>query len=343
MLKSVITSLSAACLLSLSLGLTACSPASDATAHPGHTPHMASFDIKRCINMGNALEAEYEGAWGYTIEADHFRIIKEAGFDTVRLPIRWQAYTSDKAPYKIENKFMNRVMAVVAQAQSQGLGVIIDVHHYQDFMKDIDGLMPKYLAMWDQIAYTFHDAPSNVYFEPLNEPEKPMTNAQASMVYAKVLPVIRKHNPTRVVIMGGDDWNYVDTMKKITWPNDPYVVATFHDYGPFEFTHQGASWLSHPPKKGRRWGGAKDRKDLVDVYAEARKFQQSSGKPVFVGEMGVLKDVPIRERTIWLKNRRLHAEQAGMSWCAWDFAGAFALYDRDREDWYPGVLDALMR
>jgi len=48
--------------------------------------------MRRGINIGNALEAPREGEWGVYIRDEYFRIIKEAGFDTVRIPIKWSAH-----------------------------------------------------------------------------------------------------------------------------------------------------------------------------------------------------------------------------------------------------------
>lgn len=339
-------------LTSLLVGLTACEPASTQAVPPASampTEHLSQFQetrrnyfpVKRCINMGNALEAEEEGAWGYTIEAGHFNAIRAAGFDTVRLPIRWDLKTSKRAPYKINPAHMQRVIDVVGQAQAAGLGVIIDVHHYKPLINNPARETARYLAIWGQIAQTFRLAPDNVYFEILNEPEDPMTASQANALYAKVLPVIRQSNPTRPVILGGPSWNAVDTLSDVQWPRDPYLVATFHDYGPYEFTHQGASWMSDAPPMGRRWGGSEDQLEMASTFSIARQFQRSTGLPIFVGEFGVIDTVPDHERAEWLKARRKKIESEGFSWCAWDFAGAFKTYDVNRRQWLPGMTDAL--
>lgn len=299
------------------------------------------FPVQRCMNMGNALEAEEEGLWGYKIEAGHFDVIAQAGFDTVRLPIRWDLKTSQRAPYKIDPAHMRRVMDVVGQAQSAGLGVIIDVHHYKGLMERPEAETDRYLSIWSQIAATFRNAPANVYFEILNEPEDPMTGAQANVLYAKVIPLIRETNPTRPIILGGPNWNAVDTLGEVRWPNDPYLVATFHDYIPFEFTHQGASWMENAPPLGRTWGSAQDRLELADVYKIARDFQRKKDLPVFVGEFGVIDTVPDAQRAKWLEARRRQIEAEGHSWCAWDFAGAFKTYDVERRRWLPGMKEAL--
>ncbi|RYY33102.1 MAG: glycoside hydrolase family 5 protein, partial [Sphingomonadales bacterium] len=49
--------------------------------------------------MGNHLEAPNEGDWGRAIVDGDFAIIKAAGFDTIRLPVRWSAHALAGAPY----------------------------------------------------------------------------------------------------------------------------------------------------------------------------------------------------------------------------------------------------
>lgn len=299
------------------------------------------FPVRRCMNMGNALEAENEGDWGYRIEASHFAAISAAGFDTVRVPIRWAAHTAKYPPYKIKPSFMRRVKTVVRQAQNYGLGVIIDVHHYEALMEDVPGQTPRFMAIWQQIATEFKDAPANVYFEVLNEPITPMTMAQANALYAQVVPLIRRTNPKRALIMGGDNWNSIDSLDNVVWPKDPYLVATFHDYGPYEFTHQGASWVGNPPPLGRRWGQADDLKELMVTYDIAKRFKKRTGLPVLVGEIGVIDTAPPTDRAKWMATRRRTIEYAGMSWCAWDFGGAFKTYDVNTNRWFPGMREAM--
>jgi endoglucanase len=43
--------------------------------------------LGRGVNFGNALDAPHEGDWGMFIHNDYFQHIKEAGFDTISVPI----------------------------------------------------------------------------------------------------------------------------------------------------------------------------------------------------------------------------------------------------------------
>ena len=85
--------------------------------------------LGRGINLGNALDGPHEGAWGVTLKADYFRLIKKAGFNSVRIPIRWSTHASTAAPYDIETDFFQRVDWAIGQALSRNLAAVINVHH----------------------------------------------------------------------------------------------------------------------------------------------------------------------------------------------------------------------
>ncbi|MFT4606018.1 MAG: aryl-phospho-beta-D-glucosidase BglC (GH1 family), partial [Rhodothermales bacterium] len=54
------------------------------------TPEAAASLMGRGINMGNTLEPPYEAAWNNPVaEEYYFDDYVEAGFQTVRLPVRW--------------------------------------------------------------------------------------------------------------------------------------------------------------------------------------------------------------------------------------------------------------
>ncbi|HKD37098.1 MAG TPA: hypothetical protein VKB78_09865, partial [Pirellulales bacterium] len=56
----------------------------------------------RGINLGNALEAPHEGDWGVTLKESYFEAIASAGFDSVRIPVRWSAHAAESQPYTID-------------------------------------------------------------------------------------------------------------------------------------------------------------------------------------------------------------------------------------------------
>ena len=72
--------------------------------------------LGRGVNLGNALEAPREGAWGMELQAEYFALIRRAGFDSVRLPVRWSAHAGTRAPYTIDPQFFARVDWAIAEA-----------------------------------------------------------------------------------------------------------------------------------------------------------------------------------------------------------------------------------
>ena len=126
--------------------------------------------LGRGINLGNALEAPYEGAWGLYLKKEHFEAIAEAGFDSVRIPIRWSVYADTEPPYLIKEKIFERVDWAIEQAVANDLVAVINIHHFEEIMADPEDQRERFNAMWRQIAEHYAEAPDTVYFELLNEP-----------------------------------------------------------------------------------------------------------------------------------------------------------------------------
>ena len=57
-----------------------------------HDAFYRNSRIGKGINLGNAFEAPTEGEWGVRLEKAYFDIIAKAGFNSVRIPIRWSAH-----------------------------------------------------------------------------------------------------------------------------------------------------------------------------------------------------------------------------------------------------------
>src|SRR5262245_19527685 len=117
--------------------------------------YTANKKLGRGINLGNALEAPEEGAWGVTLKADYFREIKKAGFDTVRLPVNWPAHAKADAPYTIDPKFAERVDWAIDQALTHQLNIVVNVHHYRALDADPDPHVPRLVGLWEQIAVRY--------------------------------------------------------------------------------------------------------------------------------------------------------------------------------------------
>ena len=68
---------------------------------PMRTAAEINRSLGRGINLGNALEAPKGISWGVYLQEEYFTLIKEKGFSSVRIPIRWSVMPA-QAPYTIE-------------------------------------------------------------------------------------------------------------------------------------------------------------------------------------------------------------------------------------------------
>src|SRR5262249_37779347 len=189
----------------------------------------ANKKLGRGINFGNALDAPSEGAWGVTLHADYFRLVKEAGVQSVRLPVRWSAHAQTQSPFTIDRKFAERVDWAVDQALANRLSIIINVHHFDEVFADPDKHLPRLLAFWEQIAARYMDRPAEVYFELLNEPNNKLNEGKWNTAIPKLLAVVRKTNPTRPVLVGPAQWNRILALDKLELQGDDHhLILTVH-------------------------------------------------------------------------------------------------------------------
>jgi endoglucanase len=301
--------------------------------------------LGRGINLGNALEAPKEGEWGVTLKAEYFAAIKKAGFATVRLPVRWSAHAGKEAPYTIDPKFAERVDWAIDQALMNELNIIVNVHHYGEMDDAPDEHLPRLLGLWQQIAARYKDRPARVYFELLNEPHGKLTETKWNAAVPKLLAVVRKTNPKRPIIIGPGQWNSIRALDKLELPKDDRnLIVTVHCYDPFEFTHQGASWVKGSEKwKGRTWTGTDAEKAAITKQLEkAATWAKAQDRPVFLGEFGAFQEADMKSRARWTHFVTREAERLGFSWSYWEFCSGFGAYDPKTDAWREPLKTALI-
>lgn len=330
----MINTLSRFALLVSSLGIISCG--ASAANHK-------AFDMQRCVNMGNSFDSPRGEPWGAPIDPDHFDIIKQKGFDTVRIPVRWSDYTKGAPDYKIETDFLAEVTNIVDRALDLNLNVILNVHHFEEIMDDPDTHTDKLYAIWEQLAPHFRDKSDSLWFEVINEPFNELKGDKLLMLQAKTVRNIRKSNPNRIIILGGEDWSNIRTLDTNIMPPDANIVYTFHYYDPFSFTHQKAPWLGDDmPKKKRNWGIDEDYAELAKSVEIATEFKQVIQRPLFIGEFGAYEGIKNSQRVKYVNDVRAAMEGAQIPWCLWSFSNTFSLYDTEKGEWDNDMLNALI-
>jgi endoglucanase len=335
------------------LALSACAaPAFADDPAPNPPPSTSQFvtlsaqDQVRQLGRGvNVIgyDAFWQGGRQGNYKDEHFAKIKAAGFSSVRVVLF--TFPVLDAKNQIDPKWLNRLDWVVATARKHGLGVIIDEHDFEQCSKDVAACRPKLNAVWSQLAERYRNEPNSVVFELLNEPHAQFDAATWNATLADVLAVVRKTNPTRNVIVGGVRWNSRDTLKDLQLPEaDKHIIATFHYYDPFPFTHQGASWADEPIRSssGVRYGKPDEIAQVDKDFAGVKAWSESSGRPILLGEFGAYDKAAMDDRVLWTQTVARTAEKYGFAWSYWQFSSNFLLYDFASQKFVQPILKALV-
>ena len=300
--------------------------------------------VGTCINMGNHLEPERESGWGgKRLEAADFVRIRAAGFDTVRIPVRWSNKTRQQPDYAIDPEWLARVTEVVDQALAADLNVILNDHNFEALHEQPQANRDKLAAIWRQVAAHFADRPvGRLWFEIENEPHHALTNDNLVATLAPALAAIRATNPDRPVVIGGSNWSGIDSLATLELPEDPNVHPTFHYYEPFDFTHQGATWAGQVPKaRTRDYGTRADAERLAADVAKLEAYIARTGLTPFMGETGAYDGgTSLAERIQYHAAVREAFAPTGIGTCAWAYTNTYPFWDREKGQWLPGLRAA---
>ncbi len=286
-----------------------------------------------------------EGELGLTAHEEYFSLIKQAGFDFIRLPIRWDTHAALTAPYTIDSKFFDRVDEIIGWAIQHNLAIILDFHNFDGIMKDPVENRARFLGIWRQIAEHYQAFPPQVVFELLNEPNDVLNAAIWNQYLRAALDIIRLSNPSREVVIGSAQASRFDWITTLDVPDDPNIIVTFHYYEPFHFTHQGANWIGQDTHNwlGTTWDATTaqdavitENFDLVANWASQHHVR------ILLGEFGAFSAAELASRVRWTSYVARQAELHRFAWAFWEFAAGFGIYDPNTNTWRQQLLKALI-
>jgi endoglucanase len=272
----------------------------------------------------------------------HFKIIKDGGFDTVRINL--YGFRQLDEQLVLEPGWFKTLDGLVDEALKQGLNIVLDEHDYERCPDDTARCRQLVLAFWSQVAEHYRNAPDKVMFEILNEPNRAMDRVWNSIL-AEALAVIRKTNPTRNVVIGPAFWNNISHLPELRLPKDDrHIIVTVHYYEPHEFTHQGASWGDPEWRKlsGIRWGTPADLAKLDENFDKAQAWAKANDRPILLGEFGAYDKAPQEDRIKYTAAVARAAERRGWAWTYWQFDSNFIVYDIDKDAWNTPIHRALV-
>jgi endoglucanase len=273
----------------------------------------------------------------------HFAEIRKAGFDFIRVPL--YAFRHMDAQNRLDTVWLAKLDDVVKEAQRAGLGIILDEHDFDTCSGDLTLCRAKLPSFWQQVAPRFANAPRNVAFELLNEPHAKLDAANWNALFGELLGIVRRTNPTRIVVVGPTSWNSFKELPSLKLPDDPNLLVTFHYYDPFHFTHQGAGWAGDVKNlHGITWGTPQDRAAINADFDQVAAWSKANDRPVLLGEFGAYdkSGTPLAMRADWTRTVRGEAERHRFGWAYWQFDGDFVVWDMQRQQWVEPIRKALV-
>jgi endoglucanase len=338
--------------------------------------HLAAQRFLRGANLANSLEAPPGQDWGGHYNAHDLRLIKNEGFDHVRIPVAWHHYTGPGPAFRITPEIFARVDALVDAGLAEKLGVIVNIHHFDDFTSNPKDQTARFEAIWKQLADHYASSSDGVAFELLNEPKDAATTEIVNPIFAKTIALIRNTNPHRTIFIGPGRWNSISELSALQLPDaDENLIVTVHNYDPFYFTHQGATWsgpdtkltgilFPGPPLRPLvpdpalklspsvvnwlkayntepRASNPSSRRAFLGAIDQAREWSEYFGRPVHVGEFGCFTTADSASRAHYYQAFREAAEAARIGWAIWDWKAGFHYWNEKTGRPEPGMRQAL--
>lgn len=311
-------------ILAFAASLSSCSQKAEEAAELTPMEYVESLGLG--WNLGNSMDAHEKGVANETIWHDQaatqatFDAVAAAGFKSVRIPVTWLGHIGEAPDYKLDEKWLGRVVEIAGYAKKAGLKAIVNIHHdghadgtadeftwlnVETAAKDSllqDSINTKLAAVWTQIANAFKEEGDWLIFETLNEiHDGKWGNGGNQNDDGKQYEVLNKWNQVAVDAIratGGENAKrYIGipgyvcnpdlTIEHLVLPNDPTpnrLLVAVHSYDPWDYAGSG---------KHSEWGHTgKDivpdtnEKTYTDMLDRLYDKYVKNGIPVYFGEFG---------------------------------------------------------
>lgn len=321
-------------------------------------------------NLGNSLDAYgsagllSETCWGNPKTTQEMvDAVSAKGFNTIRIPVTWGGHIGPAPDYTVDEKWMARVQEVVNYAYDDGMYIILDSHHEEEWRipddAHIDTVCEEVSALWAQIADNFKDYGDHLIFEGSNEPRmkgspeewnggKPEGWRSVDRLNQTFIDAVRStggNNENRLLLMATYANSAVmKAMQNATVPDDPHIAFSIHAYTPYAFTYaNGESWELF------NWDGTKDN-EIEYLFNDLENIFLSKGVSVIITEMGAVnKNGNDEDVARWVTAYLTAAKAHGVPCVWWDNGyyesgnELFGIFDRQNCKWFTDtVVDAIM-
>lgn len=331
------------------------------------------------INLGNAWESacyygsnipdepynfggtdNLDACWGNAIEDSYFAFVKAAGFNSVRIPVRWQ-HNSNPVTHEVSPERLAGVHEDVKLATAAGLAVVISFHWYYEIMEAANNADANpvayenekihFASIWSQVATAFEDIPDSLLvWDILNEPTIKSAD-RLNEVMTLGYNAIRTAAPGKTIMFESYHAAKFADITALKLPQDGNIIFSGHYYEPYNYTHQGHSYDCLGDVSYLNTAKADIRGYVATVQ---RLYPDINGGhvPMNMGEFGVSggesattsscdkgNELPSpKMKAEWAKETIKAAEMYDISWHYWGFVGVggFEAFDRQNEVWYDG-------
>lgn len=305
------------------------------------TPSQMQKVMSLGINLGNRLDL----AQGKVkdVEESWFDAYKEANFTNVRIPVHWDKHTGKSAPYTVDSDFLDTVEKLIDYTLSRGMVAIVNTHHETWIDSAAPGVferkLPRLQAIWTQMSERFAKKGEKLLFEIFNEAHL-MSATQLNEMNKACLGIIRKSNPTRIVLIqglkfGNPSW-ILSNGTELTIPDDKQIMLEVHNYDPFPYAGGDPTVFS--------WGSISDRAALSKWVTELDAWSKAKGLPIYYGEFAVT--TAQSKATGMLDWYTAHYEAIlshGWGASVWNDGNKHLIFDYKTGAWTTDILKALGR
>ena len=329
-----------------------------------------AFEIKRGINLSHWLSQRGDNSPAIKdgmSEIDFIRICR-AGFDHVRLPIDEEVlWQEDGQMNKDAFEYLHKG---IKWALQNDLRVIVDLHivRAHNFNAGNEGkkntlwdsleAQEHFISLWRDLINELKNYPvSDVAYEIMNEPTAPNHDDWNKLV-EKVYKIIRATEKKRVIVIGSNMWQGVDTFQYLKVPQgDEFILLSCHFYEPFLLSHYKAGWTEfgkyqgdvHYPgylvtkdeyesyseadkKLTARWTMYPWNKEMLASYlGRAKKIADEKGLNLYCGEFGIYEKAPTEDALRWYRDVIEVFDSMDIAWAKWDYKGGFGVYTSDNQ------------
>lgn len=253
--------------------------------------------INEHVEAGEKVD---ETLWGNPkATKDLFTSLKKNGVNAVRIPVTWRDHMDSNG--NIDREWMDRVQQVVDYAYSQGMYVIINVHHdgggdpkfgawiIEESQNDYNTFLKKYQNVWKQIAERFKNYSDYLIFESMNEVgfdtlyNKNKADAynlinKINQDFVDIIRATGGNNAKRHLLIAGyytDIERTCDSLYKMPDDKAGRCILSVHYYTPWDFC---TCDIKHT------WGTNSEVRQMETLIGKMKKNFVDKGIPVIIGE-----------------------------------------------------------